>query len=187
MDEQQINNERNLVLAAQKDLAEFNILYDKYFSPIFSFVYRRTDNEALAEDLTSQTFLKAINNLPKYKFQGLPFSAWLYRIASNEVSTFYRKKKKKMVFSIEEQGVLLLLEDFDDDSDKENKLEFVVTQLNLLPLEEMEVLELKFFEDKTFKEIAYIVGISESAAKMRTYRTLEKIKSKFGETRINDQ
>ena len=173
---EEIQEEQKIITAAKKDIRKFGALYDRYYEGIFNFVYRRSDDEAVAADLVSQTFLKAMQGLKKYEFRGLPFSAWLYRIASNEVNKHYRKGKRQQVFSLEEGRVLELMESDGEGADEE-QLAMAVQLLKALPTDMMEVLELRFFEEKSFKEIAYILDISESGAKMRTYRALEKLKS----------
>jgi len=105
MTNEAILEEQKLVEAAKKSDEAFGKLYDRYFDGVYGFVFRRTDDEDVAGDLTSQAFLKAMQNLNRYEFRGLPFSAWLYRIASNEVNKYYRKKKRKVVFSLEEERV----------------------------------------------------------------------------------
>ena len=105
MTNEAILEEQQLVEAAKKSDEAFGKLYDRYFDGVYGFVFRRTDDEDVAGDLTSQAFLKAMQNLNRYEFRGLPFSAWLYRIASNEVNKYYRKKKRKVVFSLEEERV----------------------------------------------------------------------------------
>lgn len=164
------------VLAAKKDSARFDKLYDRYFDAIFNFIYRRTDNEALTADLTSATFLKALQHIGRYKFKGVPFSAWLYRIASNEVNKHFRDHKKRAVFSLEEHIIVRLVGQEEPDPENEEKIAALVAQLQELPTADLAILELRFYEDKNFKEIAYILDISESAAKMRTYRALNKLK-----------
>lgn len=178
MTDEAIQQENQLVELAKNDEIAFGKLYDHYFDGIYGFVYRRTDDEEIAGDLTSQVFLKALQNLKKYQFRGLPFSAWLYRIASNEVNKFYRKKNRKVVFSLEEERVREIIDE-DDDDPKEEHLKLLIESMNEMKTNVVEVLELRFFEGKNFKEIAYILDISESGAKMRTYRALEKLKDNF--------
>ncbi|MFO0267425.1 MAG: RNA polymerase sigma factor, partial [Cyclobacteriaceae bacterium] len=105
MSEAEIHEELLILERARKDAREFGALYEKYFDRIFYFVLRQVDDEELAGDLCSQTFVNALNHLPRYEFRGLPFSAWLYRIATNEVNKHYRKTKGKRVFSLEEAKV----------------------------------------------------------------------------------
>ncbi len=176
--ESEINQERTWIEKAKRNPEKFDALYDKYFEEIFNFIYRRTDNEAIAGDLTSQTFLAALQNLKKYEFRGVPFSAWLYRIAANQVNQYYRKSKKNVVFSLEESMVGKLLHEADA-SDDDEKVTLLIGFLAALPTDDMTVLELRFFEEKNFKEIAYILSLTESGAKMRTYRAIEKLKKLF--------
>ncbi len=176
--DEEIRKEQAWIEAAQRNPKHFDKLYDRYFEGIFNFIFRRTDEEALAADLTSQTFLAAIQNLKKYQFRGLPFSAWLYKIASNQVMKYYRDSKKNMIFSLEESLIGKLFIEADENANEE-KLRQLVMYLKELPTEDVMVLELRFFEQKGFKEIAYILEITESGAKMRTYRALEKLKKIF--------
>lgn len=178
INEEQIMQEQSWVEAAQKNPDKFDKLYDRYFEGIFNFIYRRTDDEAVAADLCSQTFLSALQSIKKYSFRGLPFSAWLYKIAANQVNKYYRNSKKNLVFSLEESMIGKLFDKAEEDPNDE-KITLLVQFLKELSTEDLMVLELRFFEEKGFKEISYILEISESGAKMRTYRALEKLKQLF--------
>lgn len=178
MSEAEINEELLILERARKDAREFGALYEKYFDRIFYFVLRQVDDEELAGDLCSQTFVNALNHLPRYEFRGLPFSAWLYRIATNEVNKHYRKTKGKRVFSLEEAKVKELAERTDDGWD-EDLIQRLLNYMKDLPTDMLQVLELRFFEDKDFKEIAFILEMTESGAKMRTYRALDKLRKQF--------
>lgn len=176
--EEEIQKECAILERARKDPAAFGELYEKYFDRIFHFIYRQTDDEELTADLTSQTFLNALNHIKRFEYRGIPVSAWLYRIAANEVNKFYRKKKRTRIFSIEEARIRELIEQVIENMDEE-LIQRMLTYLKELPTDMLEVLELRFFEDKDFKEIAYILGITESGAKMRTYRALDRLRRKF--------
>ena len=178
MSEDELQEEKALITQAKKNPEAFGSLYEKYFNRIYYYLYRQTDDEELAGDLCSQTFVNALNNLKRYEFRGVPFSAWLYKIASNEVKKHYRKFKGKKIFSIEEVRIKELVEQSDEvwDEDQINKL---IDFMKDLPEDMLHVLELRFFEDRDFKEIAYILDITESGAKMRTYRALDKLRKKF--------
>ena len=93
MSEEEIRSEYAILEKSRKNPDEFGLLYKKYFDRIFGFVYRQTDDEDIAADLTSQTFLNALKNVDKFTFRGVPVSAWFYKIVSNEVNRYYRKKK----------------------------------------------------------------------------------------------
>ena len=141
---------------------------------IFNFIYRKIADEEITADLTSQTFLKALGNLKKYRFRGVPFSAWLYRIAANEVNRHYRYTNQKQVFSFEEREFENLIE---HSAEREQlDIENIIRQMHQMSESDIEVLELRFFESKGFVEIAYILEISEANAKMRTYRAIEKLR-----------
>lgn len=178
MSDEEIREEYEILKRSQKDPEAFGALYEKYFERIFYFIYRQTDDEALAADLCSQAFLNALNHLYRFEFRGVPVSAWLYRIASNEVNKHYRKSKRHKVFSIEEARMRELIEDAEEETD-EDPLRRLVEYLRDLPTDLLEVLQLRFFEDRDFKEIAFILNITESGAKMRTYRALDKLRKKF--------
>jgi RNA polymerase sigma-70 factor (ECF subfamily) len=178
MTEDEIRKELLIIERSKKDPPAFGELYEKYFDRIFNYILRQTDDEELAGDLCSQTFVNALNNLTKYEFRGFPFSAWLYKIAGNEVNKHYRKNKGKKIFSIEELKVRELVEQTEEGWDEEliNRL---LGYMNELPTDMIQVLELRFFEDKDFKEIAFILDMTESGAKMRTYRALDKLRTNF--------
>ena len=173
----ELNDEQQWVNETKKDPEKFHKLYDRYFEVIFAFIYRRTDDEAIAADLTSQTFLKALQSIKKYVFKGLPFSAWLYKIARNEVNLFYRAQKRRSMFSLEEEVVVELISE--EWEDPQEKVDILVRILKDLPENDLLLLELKFYEGKSFKELAYIFDLSESGAKMRTYRVLDRLKKKL--------
>lgn len=178
MSEAEIQHEYAILLRSKKDPKAFGELYEKYFDRIFNYVFRQTDDEDLTADLCSQTFLSALKNLERYEFRGVPFSAWLYKIASNEINKHYRKEKRDKVFSIEELRIRELIDQANTDWDEEI-IQRLLNYLKELPTEMLEVLELRFFEDKDFKEIAFILDITESGAKMRTYRALDRLRKNF--------
>jgi RNA polymerase sigma-70 factor (ECF subfamily) len=183
-----IDQEALYIERARKDPERFAPLYDKYYKVIFLFIYRRTDEEELTADLTSQVFLKAIVNLPRYEFKGLPFSAWLYRIAINEVNQFFRNKKNARAISIEDAGIERLCEELDENNQHNQEQERLLTlSFNFLEQEELQLLELRFFEDRAFKEVAYLMGITENNAKVKTYRVLDKLKRIIKEQRMKQK
>jgi RNA polymerase sigma-70 factor (ECF subfamily) len=105
----------------------------------------------------------------------VPFSAWLYKIASNEVNRHYRVVKKKLVYSFDEAEFENLIEQ-NREEEVEIDIEYIIRQMQSMCETDIEVLELRFFEEKSFAEVAFILGISEANAKMRTYRAVDKLK-----------
>ncbi len=173
--EEEIRKEFEAVQRAVKDPAEFQVLYDRYFAIIFNYIFRKIDDEEITADLTSQTFLRALKNLKKYRFKGVPVSAWLYRIASNEVNRHYQQTKKRVVFSFDVQGFENLIEQHVEEEHTLD-IDHIIRQMRLMNELDIEALELRYFESKNFAEMAYILDITEANAKMRTYRAIEKLR-----------
>ncbi len=168
--------EKQLIAAAKKNPARFAPLYDKYYKPIFIYVFKKLKNEELTGDITSKVFLKALLNLDKYEDRGFPFSSWLYKIAGNEVNMHFRKVNKKQQVELNEKDLQVLMDEVSLGTDREEQLELVINALNQLPLEVSELIDLRFFEKRSFKEIGEIIGASEGNAKIKTYRALDKLK-----------
>lgn len=170
-------SESEIIALAKKDASYFGALYDHYFDQIFRFCFKRLGGlEDEAGDLSQQVFIKAMANLHKYEDRGLPFSSWLYRIAQNEVSMFFRKKSKNYIVAIDENRIqdVALEANIASYMSAEDQ-EKLVEALNELEEEQMDLIELRFFQEMSFKQIAEIYSITEANAKMRTYRILERI------------
>lgn len=174
----QIQREQAEILAAQRDPKRFGPVYERYYEQIFLFIIKRTGEEMLAGDLTSQVFLKAMLNLKKYKFKGLPFSAWLYRIAINEVNQYFRDNKATRHISLESGGISQLMEEVEESVDQETIAHMLRTLESLKP-EEVQLIELRYFERMRFKEIASIMNITENNAKVRLSRILKRMKKRM--------
>lgn len=139
-------------------------------------------NYDLAGDITSQTFVKAMHNIKKYEMRGVPFQYWLFRIALNEIRMFFRKNPNIEV-SISEaklDQVLASQDDNESDDEKMKKRVALVQALNQLTTEDVELIELRFFEERSFKEVAMLFNCSEDAAKKRVYRIVVKLRSMMG-------
>lgn len=171
--------EEQLIREAQLDPNAFRPLYSSYYKPIFRFVLHRIGDKDLTADVTSQVFLKAMLNINKFSFRGLPFSAWLYRIAINECNDFFRKNKRERLVVLEEASVDQLYEEmFGDEALEELKARLPAILEKLAP-DELQVIELRFLENRAFREVGEILGITETYAKVKTYRILAKMKSFF--------
>ncbi|UCE97422.1 MAG: sigma-70 family RNA polymerase sigma factor [Dehalococcoidia bacterium] len=159
-------------------------LYDKYYSQIFGYVLRRTANIVIAQDVTSQTFIKALDNLGHFQWRGVPFSSWLFKIASNEIANNYNKQKRRQ---------RLITNSYRDmagaNPSRETELaqaeetliqheEFVTIHQSIakLPLKYQEVISLRYFEHKQIKEIGETLGKSEGTVKSLLHRALKKLR-----------
>lgn len=173
---EQIVAEEAEIEAARGNPAKFAPLYNRYYARILGFVYQRVENKEDAYDITAQTFISALENIGKYKSQGVPFSAWLFRIAINELNRFYRRAKVRQAINIDDTQVSEVLHEMGEETsaDTDSRLMKAVGQLDQ---EEIQLLEMRFFEKRPFKEICDILGVTETAAKARVYRLLEKLKT----------
>ncbi len=172
-----IAREEQLIRAAQKDPQAFAPLYDKYYVQIFRFVLKRLGNEQDAADVTSQVFVKAITNIQKYQFRGVPFTSWLHMVARNEVNLLFRNKKYDRTIDVKTEHLHDIVQEFEDTEDDQQKLAMLLEGISQLKLEEIELLEMRYFEKRAFKEVSEILEISESNAKVRMHRIMNKLKN----------
>lgn len=169
-------NEQLVVEAAKKDPKKFAVLYDKYYEQIFRYIYQRVDDKEHAFDITQQVFIKALENLYKYEYRGVPFASWLYRIASSEINNLFRTQKVQRAVNVDSVGIYDIIEEIQESKIDQYHDKIVDIIAEQLPEDELQLIEMRFFEKRSFKEIAEILDITESNAKVKTYRILEKLK-----------
>ncbi len=172
-------SELEILVQAKTNPQAFEPIYQKYFKKIFLFILHRVGDKATTADLTQQVFLKAICALNKFEFRGLPFSAWLYRVAINECNDFFRKAKKNRLVTLDDADMELLYEELTQEITLDQLHSKLPSILEKLSPEEVYMLELRFFESRPFKEVAEILGLTEVNAKVKTYRILDKMKKLF--------
>lgn len=175
----EIDNEQQIIEKAKANPAGFEPLYTTYYERILRFVYKRMEDVEDSRDVTAMVFIKALSSIGKYQHQGLPFSSWLYRIAINEVNLFYRRTKKVRVISLDEKG----LRGMANETEGLSKEDLAALKRALLYLseEELLIIELRFFEERPFSQVAQILDITENNAKVKTYRILDKLRKVFAQ------
>lgn len=173
-------DELRLINSAKLNPDYFGPLYNRYYHVIFLFIFKRYKDKELCADITSQVFLKAMLNISKYVDKGYPFSAWLYRIALNEMNMYHRKNSKYFEIEIKEKDVKLILEEIDHETIEQN-IERLLYNLEQMTDEQQQLIQLRFFDHLSFKEIGDILAITEDNAKVRVYRTLDKLKKMTGD------
>lgn len=171
--------EDEIILRARRDPGAFQPLYEKYFRQILLFVVRRVGDKSLAKDMTQQVFVKALLNISRFQLRGFPFSSWLYRIAINECNEYFRKRNRIRWVALDDSHVEGLYEEMTGNSQRDDWEKKLPAILAKLKPEELLLIELRFFENKSFKEIAEIINTSLQNAQVRTYRTLHKMKKLF--------
>lgn len=187
----ELSEEKKIVKEAKQNPEVFGLLYDEFYKPIFNYILRRVSNIKDAQDITSQTFFNALKGLGKFRWQNIPFSAWLYRIATNEVNTFYRKKGDIIKISIDQAPEIPSQENIEKDLEMaERELESKKEFLNLhksikkLPPIYQTVIVLRFFEKKKISEICQIINKPEGTVKSQIHRALEKLKKIIEEQKM---
>lgn len=167
--------EQAAIAAAKRDPRRFTPLYECYFGDIFRFLLRRAGDRDLTNDLAQETFLKAMLALPRYQERGLPFRAWLYRIALNELRMHWRKRKEVLIDLSyvqvaglsEEMG--LLAED-----DDMRRLALAMAKLDQ---DRSQLIHLRYMDGLSYAEIGQVIGVAEDAAKMRVHRILQTLRT----------
>ncbi len=166
-------SERTLIERAKEDPAAFGILYERYVDKIYNYVYYRTGSRHDAEDLTAKTFYQALANIGRYEERGMPFSAWLYRIAHNLVANWHRDRSRRKLIPLDELAMASQDEDNPEPlAEAEEERKALLEAIRRLPPERQQLLILKFVEEMPNAEIGRIMGRSEGAIKSLYYRTL---------------
>lgn len=171
-------DEVELIEKAKTDPEAFGQLYDRYVVRIYNYIYYRVSNVGDAEDLTAKVFFKALDNIGRFRHMGLPFSAWLYRIAHNQVANFHRDRSRVKEISIDD----LVISDAGSRPSPERSLQLNEDQEALLKLvnnlspHKRELIVLKFAHRLSNAEIGIILGKSEGAIKSLYHRTLLELR-----------
>jgi RNA polymerase sigma-70 factor (ECF subfamily) len=162
-----------ILRAAEGDTEAFSFLYERYVMRIYNYIYYRTGNPYEAEDLTSRVFHRALGHIHHYSNRGVPFSAWLYRIAHNLVANWHRDNSRRNEVPLEDQANLPHRSEHPEHTLVDNQeLEGLLRVIRRLPAERQQLLILKFVEGMSNAEIAQIMLRSEGAIKSLYHRTL---------------
>jgi len=168
------SEERLQIEAAQKDRRQFAELYEQNFERVYAFVARRVGDRHEAEDLTADVFHRALANLRSFEWRGVPFAAWLFRIAANAIADrAQRAAKQREISSVEEAEETRF-----EDIEQRARLFRLVGRL---PADQRRVIVLRFGEQRTIREIAGELGRSEGAVKQLQFRGLQNLKTRMGE------
>jgi RNA polymerase sigma-70 factor (ECF subfamily) len=160
-----VQDEQSLVLKAQKcDQEAFATLYEQNFDKIYRYIALKVGSNAEAEDMTQQVFIKALHSLSTYRWKDVPFSAWLFRIAHNQVIDYYRKKTKQATVPLFEE---ITASDSDPEKLVEQKIdsETLLSASKKLTAAQQEVISLRFAGELPIAEVARIMGKSQGAIK----------------------
>ena len=184
--ELEYNEEEILALASQGDRDSFGLLYERYVERIFNYVYYRTGNTHDAEDLTARVFQRAMNHIKNYTDRGVPFSAWLYRIAHNLVANWHRDRSRKQEIPLDDLPILQTKGDHPEKNlVRSQEQDALLRMIRKLPSERQNLLILKFVENMSNAEIGAIMGRSEGAVKSLYHRTLFALRDQLEDQNLN--
>ncbi len=162
-----------LVDWAKDDSEAFGELYERYVQKIYNYVYYRTGNHHDAEDLTSRVFFRALAHIQNYTDRGLPFSAWLYRIAHNLVANWHRDRGRQQVVPLDDYIAGGLRTDAPEAvTESQEEKQRLLESIQELPEDRQQLLILKFVERLSNAEIGQIMNRTEGAIKSLYHRTL---------------
>ena len=171
-------DERQIIKQCQKgNLEEFEKLYNLYFEKIYRFIYWRTSHRETAEDLTSQTFIKALEKISTFNQNLGTFSAWIFRIARNKTIDYYRRKKAEL--DIDRIWDLSSRENIAQDFQTKEKLKEAAQYLAQLKPKHREIIIMRVWDGLSYKEISQIVGKSEANCRMIFSRTIRKLRKEI--------
>jgi RNA polymerase sigma-70 factor (ECF subfamily) len=179
--------EFELIQKARSDPAAFGVLYEHHYIPVFGYIFRRVIDRNLAQDIASEVFLKAYTNFWKYRWTGVSIGAWFYRIATNEVNIYFRNKKyEPMLLSPLHENKDIEHADTSTTEDEKERLDhelktyedflIIRSRLTDLSVKYQEVIALRYFEQKSIKEIAEILNKKEGTIKSLLSRAIDKMK-----------
>jgi RNA polymerase sigma-70 factor, ECF subfamily len=173
-------DEVELIDLAKTDSAAFGELYERYVKRIYNYIYYRTGNHHDAEDLTARVFARALQHIPTYVDRGLPFSAWLYRIAHNLVVNWHRDRGRRKLVPLDEMVMSTLRSEAPERmTEHHEEQDLLLIAIRTLPEERQQLLILKFVERLPNAEIGEIMGRSEGAIKSLYHRTLLSLRDEI--------
>lgn len=180
--DQGFNESEILSLASQGDQEAFGMLYEHFVGRIYNYVYYRTGNTRDAEDLTARVFYRALRHIQNYTDRGLPFTAWLYRIAHNLVANWHRDNSRRREIPIEDVLLVRPHGEHPENALLQNEeKDHLLDIIRSLPADRQQLLILKFVEHLSNAEIGEIMGRTEGAIKSLYHRTLLSLRDSYRE------
>ncbi|MCH7663589.1 MAG: sigma-70 family RNA polymerase sigma factor [Chloroflexi bacterium] len=169
-------DEKTIIEQARQDPRAFAALYERYIDRIYGFIYRRVGDVTTTQDITSATFEQALRNISKYRWQGISFAAWLYRIARNQIVHYHRRQRFLVPMGLNNSNHLPDAEADLLAVEERNDIAFAIIQLSD---KDQEVLTLRFFEDLSSQDMADVLGCSKQNAYLRLHRALKRLRKQI--------
>lgn len=183
-----LSQEQALLEQSQHNPETFGLIFDEYYGKLFGYTLKRVGRVEIAEDIVSEVFFKAVKSVPKFKWQNISVSSWLYKITTNEIKMWFRKKSNfhwslevlQEAVGFEPAGNINLEEEMMNLQEQLENAEIfkqVCVAVQELPIKYQEVISLRFFENKTTPEIAVILGKREGTVRSLLSRGVEKLRT----------
>jgi len=169
-------DERLLIEAAQKDPARFAELYEINFERVYAYAVRRVGSRAEAEDLTADVFHQALANLKRFEWRGIPFAAWLFRIAANLISDRWQRSGREVA---DDSGQIESVQVSPKEIEEVERRATLYRLVGTLPDEQRRVVVLRFVEQKSIKEVARQISKTEGAVKQLQFRALTNLRARM--------
>lgn len=170
------DDERILIEAARTDPARFGELYERHFERVYAYVAVRVRRRADAEDLTAEVFHRALAALPRFEWRGVPFSAWLFRIAANAIARRLQSSGREPASDDMEEAEAMPAADLED----AERRALLYRAVRGLPDDQRRVIALRFGDEKSIRETARVIGKSEGAVKQLQWRALRGLRARMG-------
>ncbi|MCM3873823.1 MAG: sigma-70 family RNA polymerase sigma factor [Pyrinomonadaceae bacterium] len=171
--------ERALIEAAQEDPGRFAELYELHFERVYAYIARRVRDRSAAEELTSHVFHQALANLGKFKWQGAPFAAWLFRIAANSIADRAQKLARESSLPSPEPSAVP-----GPDLEQIERAARIYQLVDQLPPDQRDVIRFRFAEEKSIREIAQELSRSEGAIKQLQFRALQNLRARMSKENV---
>ena len=168
-------DERLLIEAAQQDPARFAELYELHFERVYAYIARRVGDRTETEDLTSEVFQQALANIKRFEWRGIPFAAWLFRIAANLISDRWQRSGREVLDEAEIEAAKVSPKEIEEVERRATLYRLVDT----LPAEQQRVVVLRFVEQKSIREVAQAIRKTEGAVKQLQFRALSNLRARM--------
>ena len=168
-------DERLLIEAAQKDSARFADLYELNFERVYAYISRRVQDRAESEDLTAEVFHQALANLRRFEWRGIPFAAWLFRIAANLISDRWQRSGREVT----DDAAIEMAQVSPAEIEEIERRATIFRLVDTLPEEQRRVVVLRFVDQKSIKEVAREVKKTEGAVKQLQFRALTSLRARM--------
>jgi RNA polymerase sigma-70 factor (ECF subfamily) len=169
-------DERLLIEAAQHDPACFAELYEINFERVYAYVVKRVGNRTETEDLTSEVFHQALANLKRFEWRGIPFAAWLFRIAANLIADRWQRSGREIP---DDSGKIESVQVSPAEIEEVERRATLFRLVDTLPVEQRRVVVLRFVEQKSIKDVAQEIQKTEGAVKQLQFRALNSLRARM--------